>query len=246
MVQTRDSIIREIQLRLAAQIVDVELDPEHINLGINKALEKYRQRSENAVKEAFISLTLEADISDYTLPDEVIEVKQILRRSVGTAGGDMTNFEPFEAQYLNTYMLNSGRAGGLAVYDALAQHRELLARMFGGYITFTWSRTTKNLFIHRKMRADDDVFLHVFMYRIEEELFNDVYSSPWIKDYALCMCKLILAEGRGKFSQIAGPQGGSTLNADALRADAQTEIEKLESEFMRFTEGSGGYGFLIG
>lgn len=246
MVQDRDSIIREIQLRLAAQIVDVELDPEHLHLSIDKALEKYRQRSENAVMEAFIALTLEEDVADYRLPDEVIEVRQIYKRNIGTAGGDATNFEPFEAQYLSTYMLHSGRAGGLAVYDALAQNRELLARMFGYHITFTWNRVTKNLLIHRKMRASDDVFVHVFMHRVEDDLFNDVYATPWIKDYALCMSKLMLAEGRGKFSQIAGPQGGSTLNADALRADAQAEMEKLEAEFMRFTEGSGGYGFLIG
>ena len=31
----------------------------------------------------------------------------------------------------------------------------------------------------------------------------------------------MLAEARGKFNTIAGPQGGTSLNADALRSDAQ-------------------------
>ena len=50
---SRSKITKEIELRLGGQMVDVELDPEHYELAINKALEKYRQRSENAVEESF-------------------------------------------------------------------------------------------------------------------------------------------------------------------------------------------------
>ena len=52
----RDELIKEIELRLGGQMVDVELDPEHYDLSIRKAFEKYRQRSENAVEEGFIKL----------------------------------------------------------------------------------------------------------------------------------------------------------------------------------------------
>ena len=46
---SRSRITKEIELRLGGQMVDVELDPEHYELAIDKSLEKYRQRSENAV-----------------------------------------------------------------------------------------------------------------------------------------------------------------------------------------------------
>lgn len=246
MPATRDSIIKELELRLGYGLVDVELDPEHYNLAITKALEKYRQRSENAVIEQFIHLRLEIDRTDYTLPDDVVEVMKVYRRStsLGTTSGN--DFEPFEAQFLNSFLLNSGRAGGLAVYDALAQHRELLARFFGAELNFTWNNSTKNLFIHRRMRADDDIFVHTYQYRPEENLFNDTYAAPWLKDYAFAMSKLMLAEGRGKYSTIAGPQGGTTLNAEALRSDAAEEIKKLEDQLTRYSEGSEGLGFIIG
>jgi hypothetical protein len=242
----RDDIIKEMELRLGGQMVDVELDPEHYHLAIDKSLDKYRQRSENAVEESFVHLRLQNDLSTYTLPDNIIEVKDIYRRSSGVSGTSGNDFEPFEAQYLNTYLLHSGRAGGLGVFDALAQHREALGRLFGAEYTFTWNHVTHNLLIHRRIKAEDDVYLHVYNYRPEEALFSDTYAKPWLKDYAFAHARLILAEARGKFNTIAGPQGGTTLNADVLRADAQADLDKLEQDLTLYAEGSTGLGFVIG
>ena len=242
----RDDIIKEMELRLGGQMVDVELDPEHYHLAIDKALDKYRQRSENAVEESFIHMRLQRDLSNYTLPSEIIEVKDIYRRSSGVSGTSGNDFEPFEAQYLNTYLMHSGRAGGLGVFDALAQHREALGRLFGAEYTFTWNTTSKNLLLHRRVKADDDVYLHVYNERPEEVLFSDPYAKPWLKDYAFAHARLILAEARGKFNTIAGPQGGTSLNGDTLKAEAVQEMEKLEADVSNQVAGGAGYGFLIG
>ena len=56
----------------------------------------------------------------------------------------------------------------------------------------------------------------------------------------------MLGEARSKFATIAGPQGGSTLNGDTLKAEAQTEMEKLEVEVSMAVAGGTGYGFTIG
>ena len=98
--------------------------------------------------------------------------------------------------------------------------------MFGAEYQFTWNTVTKKLLIHRKIKADDTVFVHVYKNRSDEELLTDPYSSPWLKEYALAHAKLMLAEARGKFNTIAGPQGGTSLNADVLRQDAQASMEK--------------------
>lgn len=243
----KDELIKEIELRLGGQMVDVELDPEHYELAIRKSFEKYRQRSENAVEEAFIILQLIEGQSEYDLPDEIIEVRDVYRRSAGTLNsGGMGDIEPFETAYLNTYLLNSGRAGGSATYDFLAQNRETLARLFGQELIFTWNTVTKKLFLHRKIKANDEVYLYVYKQRTDEELLTDPYSSPWIKELALAYAKLNLAEARGKYNTIAGPQGGTTLNADALRSDAMTAIEKLEDELKTFVDGQVGFGIIIG
>lgn len=241
----RDDLTKEIELRLGGGMVDVELDPEHYELAINKSVAKYRQRAENAVEESFVVLTLKEGIAEYTLPKEIIEVKQLYRRA-GTSMTSGVDIEPFEAAYLNTYLLHSGRAGGISVYDALAQHVELLGRMFGANYTFTWNTTNKKLTVHRRIKGDDDVILHVFNYRPDEVLLEDPYAGPWVKDYAYAHARLMLAEARGKFAQIAGPQGGTTLNADALRSDALADIDKLEQELTLYSEGSTPLSFIIG
>ena len=242
-----DELTKEIELRLGGQMVDVELDPEHYELSIKKSFEKYRQRSENAVEEAFVALELTREISEYTLDNEVIEVMDVYRRSSGTlnsaSGGDI---EPFETAYLNNYLLYSGKAGGMQVYDALAQNREHLGKMFGENFTFTWNTVSKKLLLHRKVKADDTVYLHVYKQRSDEELLQDPYSSPWLKEFALAQARLMLAEARGKFNTIAGPQGGTSLNADALRSDAQMQIDKLEDDLKYYAEGQQGLGVIIG
>lgn len=243
----RDELIKEIELRLGGQMVDVELDPEHYDMSIRKAFEKYRQRSENAVEESFIPLGVTVDQAEYKLPDEIMEVYKVYRRVSGTlnssSGGDI---EPFETAYLNNYLLYSGRAGGMATYDALAQHRETLGRLFGNEVMFTWNTVSKQLLIHRKPKSDDTFYLHVYKQRSDEELLLDQYSAPWIKELALAYAKLSLAEARGKYNTIAGPQGGTTLNGDALRADALDAIAKLDDELKTYTDGQAGLGIIIG
>ena len=251
----RDSVIREIELRLGGQMVDVELDPEHYHLSVDKALERFRQRSENAPEESLMVLPLLPDVQEYTLPNEVIEVKDIYRRGGGSGISSSGGIEPFGASFMNQHMLQSSggggkcggkKAGGLATFDFFAQHQELLDRLFVNEIIFTWNHVTKKLTLHRNIRGEQEAILHTWNYRTEEELLNDIYAAPWLKEYALAQSKLMLAEARGKFAQIAGPQGGTTLNADSLRQDALETLATLEDEVRTAVPGDMGYGFIIG
>lgn len=245
-MSARSDLIKEMELRLGGGMVDVELDPEHYELAINKAVQKYRQRAENSVEESFVFVTLQEDQNEYTLPPEVIEVKDIYRRTTGVSSGTGNDIEPFQAAYLNTYLLQAGRAGGLTQFDFVHQYRETMGRLFGAEILFTWRPQDHKLVLHRKVKAEDTVILHCYNNRPDENLLSDTYAGPWLKDYAFAHVRLMLAEARGKFTQIAGPQGGTTMNADQLRTDAQAEIDKLEQELTLYNDGSAGLGFVIG
>lgn len=207
-MSAKSELIKEMELRLGGGMVDVELDPEHYELAIKKALAKYRQRAENAVEESFVHIDLVEDVSEYTLPDEIIEVRDIYRKTTGVSSGTGNDIEPFQAAYMNTYLLGSQKSGGLASFDFLMQNRETMGRLFGAEIMFTWRPQDHKLILHRKIKANDRAYLHVFNYRPDDNLIEDTYAGPWIRDYAFCYARLILAEARGKFAQIAGPQGG--------------------------------------
>ena len=234
---------------LGGGMVDVELDPAHYETAIKDALDRFRQRSDNSVEESYIFLPLVKDQNDYTLADEIIEVRQIFRRSIGSrsGGGDGgTLFEPFNLAYTNTYLLASSNMGGLATYNAFAGYQELVGRMFGSFIEFKWNSTTKKLTLLQRPRAEEDILLYVYNYRPDFELLDDYLAKQWIKDYTLAKCKFMLGEARSKFATIAGPQGGSALNGDALKAEAQAELEKLENDVAMQVSGGVGYGFTIG
>tara|TARA_B110000503_G_scaffold26838_1_gene42436 strand:+ start:107 stop:859 length:753 start_codon:yes stop_codon:yes gene_type:complete len=234
---------------LGGGMVDVELDPIHYETALKKALTRYRQRTENSVEESYLFMPTVIDQNEYTLPKEVVEVRQIFRRSIGSRSGSGDGgsvFEPFNMAYTNTYLLSSSNMGGLATYDMFSQYQELVGRMFGSFIEFNWNSTIKKLTILQRPRAEETLMLYVYNYRPDEQLLADYMAIQWIKDYTLATCKYMLGEAREKFATIAGPQGGTSLNGSSLKQEAQAEMEKLETEISMAMAGGTGYGFLIG
>ena len=245
----KQTVFDYVNAMLGGGMIDVELDPVHYQTALSKALSKFRQRSDNSVEESYLFMPTLADENTYTLPNEVMEVRQIFRRSIGSrsGGGDGgTNFEPFNLAYTNTYLLSSSNIGGLATYDMFSQYQELVGRMFGSFIEFKWNNTSKQLTLLQRPRTEETLMLYAYNYRPDEELLSDYLASQWIKDYTLASCKYMLGEARSKFATIAGPQGGSTLNGDALKNEAMAEIEKLENDVALSVAGGVGYGFTIG
>ena len=237
--ELKQDLQQHIYSRLGGDMVDVELDPSHYDTSINRALTKYRQRSENAVEESYAVLELVGEQQIYILPNEVMSVKQIFRRGLGNSQST-SNFEPFSSGWMNAYLLQSGRQGGMVMYDLYAGFQELAMRLFGGYLNFTFNPTTKELTLIRKIPigAEENVLLWQYNYKPDVIILRDTYSGQWIQDYSYAQAKFILGEARSKFSTINGPQGGTTLNGDTLKQEAAKEMEKLEQDLLNFEDGA--------
>jgi hypothetical protein len=342
--QLRNEMVDFIRLSLGDQIVDIELDKEHYELAISKALAKYRQKAQNAVEESYAFLDLLPEVQEYILPNYIMEVRQIFRRGIGSVSGTTASqFEPFASGYLNTYMLVAGRVGGLLNYELFTQYQELAMTMFGGYMNYTWNRVTKKLSIVRKIPAyghayfntnaisangtavgsvititlgspiqvssgnslyiancpvsgysgqytvatvdslgttitvvatqelgatsvngfnlsstqmwspevdglnnTESVLLWIYNYKPDSMLLSDPMVYPWLQEYALAFCKGILGQARGKFSTLAGPQGGTQLNGAALLAESQAEMQKLEEDLKNYIDGSNPLTWITG
>ena len=228
-------------------MVDVELDREHYDVAINKALQKYRQLSSGAVEESMIFINTQAGVTKYTLPDEVMEVRRLYRRGVGTNSGGGTNFDPFDVAFNNMYMMQAGQMGGLAVFDAFSQYKETLGRIFGSEYNFMWNRNSKVLEILRNVKHEEQVAVGVYNFIPEMILLKDIYAGEWLSAFSLAQSKLMLGEARSKYtSGLPGAGGSITLNGDALKAEAQMEIDKLLEAVQQMEEGSDPLGFVIG
>jgi hypothetical protein len=137
--------------------------------------------------------------------------------------------------------------GGILTYELFAQYQEMVWRMFGAFIEFKChSQSHKLTLLQRPRNSDEELMLYCYNYRPDIGILNDVYATQWVKDYTLANCKLMLGQAREKFAQIAGPQGGTSLNGASLKSEAATEIERLETELATQVAGGRGYTFIIG
>jgi hypothetical protein len=243
----REELVNELQLRLADGIVDVELDRAHYDIAIDKSLALYRQLSAGAVEESALFLTTQEGVTEYTLPDEVMEVRRLYRKGVGTNSGGGTNFDPFDVAFNNMYLLQAGQMGGLAVFDAFSQYKEVLGRVFGSEYNFLWNRNTKQLKILRNVRHEEEIAVGIYNFIPESILLKDIYAANWLAAYALAQSKMMLGEARSKYaSGLPGAGGNIQLNGDALKQEAIAEMDKGRESLFQKEEGNAPLGFVIG
>jgi len=244
----KQNLIEYVRLQIGDGIVDLELDPAHYEAAYQKTVGVYRQRAQNAYEESYTFMELVRDVNIYTLPQEVITVRQIFRRTFGDSAGPFSsNFDPFSQASLNVYLMNFNVSGGLATYDFYSQYVELAARMFGGFMNFTWNQVTKKLQLIRDPKATGEhVLLWTYNLKPEVNLLQDFQIVQWIRDYMVANCKMIIGEAREKFSNIAGPQGGGTLNGTAMKSEAQTAMDAKIEELKMYVDGSQPLSWIIG
>ncbi len=238
--ELKQGLFKNLELRLGGQIIDLELDPQHYDAAYQYAVKVYRQRAQNATEETYTLLTTERNVDTYTLPQEFINVRSLFRRTVGLdTGPASSSFDPFSSAILNTYLLNYNAAGGLATYDFYAGYVELAARMFGGYVVYTFNPVTKVLRIVRDPKSTGEkILVWADLQKSEEILLQDPYSSVWIGDWTLSVLKGIIGDAREKFATIAGPGGGTSLNGAAMKADSQKMQDALLEDLKRFVDAS--------
>ena len=236
--ELKQTMFANLGYRLGAGIIDLELDPEHYEAAYQYAIKVYRQRAQNATEETYTLFSTEKNMDVYTLPEQFINVRSLFRRTVGLdTGPGASSFDPFSSAILNTYLLNYNVSGGLATYDLYAGYVELAARMFGGYVVYTFNPVTKVLRIVRDPKSTGEkILIWADVLKPEEVLLQDPGSGVWIADWTLAILKGIIGDAREKFASIAGPGGGTSLNGSAMKADGEKMQAALLEDLKRFVD----------
>lgn len=244
----KQNLIDYVRLQLGDQIIDIELDAEHYEAAYQRTLGVYRQRAQNAYEESYTFLELVTNVNIYDMPQEVITVRQIFRRTFGDSTGPFaSNFDPFSQASMNVYLMNFNVAGGLATYDFYSQYVEMAGRMFGAYMNYTFNPVTKKLQLIRDPKGTgESVLMWTYNLKPEFNLLSDFQIVQWFRDYMVANCKMIIGEAREKFGTIAGPQGGGTLNGSAMKAEAQVAMDKLVEDLRNYVDGSQPLSWVIG
>ena len=244
----KQNLIEYARLQMGDQIIDIELDADHFEAAYRNAIGTYRQRAQNAYEESYTFMELVTNVNIYTLPEEVITVRQIFRRTFGDSTGPFaSNFDPFSQASMNVYLMNFNVAGGLATYDFYSQYVELAGRMFGAYMNYSWNPVTKKLQLMRDPKGTgENVLLWTYNLKPEVNLLQDFQIQQWIRNYFVGNCKLIIGEAREKFSTIAGPQLGTSLNGAAMKSEGMAMMQQGIDDLKNFVDGSAPITFVIG
>lgn len=236
--ELKQELFNNIKYRLGDGIIDLEIDPQHYEAAYNYAIKIYRQRAQNSTAESYTLMRIVKNVDTYTLPSEFINVRCIYRRTIGLeTGPSSSSFDPFSSAILNTYLLNYNYAGGMATYDFYAGYVELAARMFGGYVIYTFDPVTKVIRLVRDPKGTgEQILIWADVQRTEEVLLQDPGAGVWIGDFVLAVLKGIIGEAREKFASIAGPGGGTSLNGSAMKAESKALQEQLIDELKRYVD----------
>jgi hypothetical protein len=247
----RNKVFDYVRLMLGDGMISLDLDPAHYEAALDRAIARFRQRSSNAVEESYLFLELLQDQNEYRLPHEVIEVRQVFRRAIGSrtgmgAGG--TLFEPFNLAYTNTYLMSGGSTmGGLATYELFSGYQKQVGQMFGSFIEFHWKPQSHILnILQRPFAQGEQVLIRSYNYRPDFVLLTDLYAAQWLKDYTLATCKIMLGEARSMFASIAGPGGSISMNGNDLKSAGKEELVALDKEIDTYVAGGTGYTMIIG
>lgn len=246
--QIKQELYRNLRYRLGDNIIDLELDTEHFEAAYVYAVKIYRQKAQSATKESYTLMALIANQDVYTLPSEFINVRALFRRTIGLeTGPGSTAFDPFSSAILNTYLLNYNHAGGLATYDFYAQYVELAGRMFGQNINYIFNPVTKELRLVRDPKGTGErILIWGDIQKSELEILQDPGSGVWIGDFIFAVLKGIMGEAREKFSSVAGPGGGTSMNGTAMKAESKELQAQLIEDLHRYATYSQPLSFIIG
>ena len=244
----KQNLIEYVRLQLADEIIDIELDAAHYESAYRNAIGTYRQRAQNAYEESYTFLELVANVSIYDLPEEVISVRQLFRRTFGDSTGPFaSNFDPFSQASLNVYLMNFNVSGGLATYDFYSQYVKLAGRMFGAYMNYTFNPVTKKLQLIRDPKGTgEEVLMWTYNLKPEVNLLSDFQIRQWIRNFMYGNCKMIIGDAREKFTSITGPTGGTSLNGAQMKADGKEIMAMCIEDLKNYVDGSQPLTWVIG
>jgi hypothetical protein len=243
----KNRVFDYVKSRLGDKMVEIDLEPFHYEQALTRAQEVLQTRSAAATEESFAFLAVQNDVQIYTLPEEIQYVLQIWRRSLGDLGNGGSEIDPFSQGYLNVYILNAGRSGGLLNYELFKDYEFQVDRMFGGQIDYNYNSITKELTLIRKPCGENErLLLQTYNFRPLVQLLSDPLTLTFFKEYTYALCLSSLGHARAKYNSLISPGGGTSLDGASLIAESQALMTELDTALSNYRFGGTPLSFIIG
>lgn len=232
--EERRALADTIRSSLGAPSQQVELTKEQLDICIDNALKTIRKYSSYGYLRALFFLNILPNQQIYELTNECVGFNKIvdistIYRTRGAAfksayaWNDSFSFAALQQLYtLGTF--------DILTYHLTSSYMEELETLFAERIMFQWTERTRQLKLHSYLATKERVLIDCVIERSEQDLLVDRETSDWIRKWSIMEAKLMLAQIRGKFATLPGPNGSTTLNAQELQTQAETERTDLMTE----------------
>lgn len=250
----RRELADSLRAQLGYPVVEVELTPYQIETAIQGAIESLRKRSDMAYRRGFYFIDVKRREQVYQLTnkkagyDKIVGVMAAYRFTAAFLSS--AHGSGIYGQIVLQHLYNMGTFD-LTSFHLVAQYIEQMEHLFATRITFNWNEDHRTLNFHQSFTRPERILLDCYVERTEQQLLKDRFCKSWIERYALSLCRITLAEIRGKFGSLPGAGGGISLNGSDLMAraieDMQELYQQLDDQIVGHAEEWGmGSTFTIG
>lgn len=180
-----------------------------------------------------ISNMFDYDVLDYRKVMAVSDFEE------GSSTGINTLFTIEQTLAQQTYFSYAmGNYGfDLVSWYTLKEWLEMREKLLAIRRTYTFNDRTQTLQMYPEPKPNSR-FYGVLSCYVERPI-RDVIKEPWVYQYTLALCKITLAQVRGKYGNLT-LFGGQTFNATDLMTQGTAEKEKLETMlYEKTTPGMG-------
>lgn len=226
-ITTRQQLKDWLERKLGAPLVVVEITPEQLDDAIDETLEIYTRYV--TPEEVYMTIDLKTyPASGLTLPDNITSIYNMGTSSVGS-GNDGTLFS-VRSQLRNEIGMDiSFGVGSWTTYQAAMEYLELANRLLGGSYQFRYNNKSKVFQLTPNPQTIHDtghIVISCRAVRPEDQLLGE----PWIKRYALALCKQVVGHVRGRFANVQLLGGAN--NEDYMREEGKQEMTDLLNELI--------------
>ena len=227
---TRTTLIDYCKRRLGHPFIELNLNNDQISDRIDDAIQYYRDYHNDASQHLYLKHKITStDVTNKYIPidDSILGVVNVYPVTDDANYGTINMFDMRYQMRLND--LFDFNDVSILHYTMVTQHLDLIQDYFEGKAPFDYHRHMDQLHIYMDWANDINVDDYIVIECYKAIDTANVYNDMWLKRYATALIKKQWGENLSKFDGITLP-GGITYNGGRILDDANTEIEKLETE----------------
>lgn len=243
----------EIRMTFGYPSTRVELTKAQLDQCVDNALLMLRKHSSYSYQKAMFFLDLKPNQQVYKLTNrcvgfnKIVDILALHRMRAGAFKAAYAGNETFA--YAAIQQLYSLGTFDLLTFHLTASYVEELETMFANRIMYQWLERKRELKLYQLPRGHERILVEAILERTEQDLISDRETAYWLKRWAIVEAKGMLAQIRGKFATLPGPNGSTQLNASDLQTQLEQErttlIEEIQSKAMQDLIGIGLKAHLV-